>query len=269
MSKIQWTDSTANPITVATGGHWCHKISEGCANCYAETINTGNRFDFASGLKYGGSAPALKFDYSIPESWARKRKPHRTFVCSMTDLFGSWVERDWQFAIFDGAVAAPLQTIQVLTKRPEIARDAAIAWCESRDRQCLPPNLWMGVTCETRRTAQERIPVLLEIPAWLRFLSCEPLLEEVTIPHDILSQIDWVIVGGESGTGARSCDVGWLESLRGQCAGIHTSLFVKQLGSRPTYKGRPVKVKGKGGDPDTLAHFGLNIRQMPMDAITA
>lgn len=261
MTKIQWTDKTTNPITVATGGHWCQKISAGCANCYAESINIGNRFDFASGLKYTGQAPRLKFDYTIPASWSRMRSPKRIFVCSMTDLFGHWVERDWQMAIFDGAAAAPRQTIQILTKRPAIAASAAIEWCQRRNCTELPSNVWMGVTAENQATALERIPVLQAIPASVRFISAEPLISPIKWDQQLLEGIHWLILGGESGPGARHCDVNWIQEAVTAARRHGVAPFVKQLGSRPTEDGHPIKVKGKGGDPDALAFYGLNIRK--------
>ena len=120
MSKIEWTDETDNPITVKGGGHWCRKISEGCANCYAEAINTGNRFDFASGLTYTGKAPELELNYKMLEGWARKRVPKRRFVCSMTDWCGEWIHRDWQISMLDAMISAPSQTFMLLTKRADI-----------------------------------------------------------------------------------------------------------------------------------------------------
>jgi protein gp37 len=292
MSKIQWTDLTVNPITVATGGHWCRKISAGCANCYAEVINTGNRFDFASGLSYTGAAPALKFDHAMVEKWSRMRSLKRIFVCSMTDLFGDWVSREWQFRVFDGAEYAPMQTIQILTKRPDIAFAAAQEWCEAARQETLPSNLWIGVTAENQQSANERIPVLLDTPAAVRFLSCEPLLEPINfdVPASILDGdeevpsrtnlltgltqgltplhmggIDWVIIGGESGPGARPCHVEWLRDIAAQCRSVGVTVFVKQSGSNCWLNGKRIKVQGskKGGDEEWLASLGLLIREFP------
>lgn len=113
MTKIQWTDETDNPIYLlredgSNGGHWCAKKSEGCGECYAETMNRSGFFGFASHLPYTGEPPQnLHFDESIVQRWARVRSPKKRFVCSMTDLFGEWVLRLWQFNVLDAAAAAP------------------------------------------------------------------------------------------------------------------------------------------------------------------
>lgn len=264
MSKIQWTDITQNPITVATGGHWCRKISAGCANCYAETINTGARFSFASGLKYSGPAPDLKFDHEMVAKWSRMRSPKRIFVGSMTDVFGDWVPREWQFRIFDAAKYAPMQTIQLLTKRPDVALVAAREWCESVGKDTLPPNVWMGCTMEDQASADARIDALISIPAAVRFISAEPLLSKILLPYKKLEQVQWVIVGGESGPGARPCELFHLKEILGRCINTGTPAFVKQLGSRPTNNGYPIlRVRGKGGTPEDLERFRVNIREFP------
>ena len=102
-TRIQWTDATDNPIYLlrpdgSNGGHWCRKVSEGCRECYAESINNSGFFSFASHLPYSGEPPAnLHFSDAIVNCWARMRTPRKRFVCSMTDLFGEWVPLEWQF----------------------------------------------------------------------------------------------------------------------------------------------------------------------------
>lgn len=260
MTKIQWTDETCNPITVATGGHWCQKISEGCTHCYAEDINNGPRFSFASHLPYTGSPPPLKFDYGIPKKWARMRSPKRIFVCSMTDIFGAWVDLDWQLAVFDGAAAAPTQTIQLVTKRPDIALSASLQWLQRRNRTELPPNLWMGVSMENQKRADERLPILEKIPARIRFVSAEPLLGPVKIP----GWVSWLIIGGESGKNARNCDVTWIGKMLRETP-MSVKVFVKQLGSNATYHGERLGTPGdpKGGGENTLQSWGLYRREFP------
>lgn len=265
-TKIEWTNETDNPIRVATGGHWCRKVSAGCANCYAETINNGNRFNFASGLKYGGPSPNLVFDSSIPQGWKNKHSPKRRFVCSMTDLFGEWVNRDWQWEIFDGAAAAPSQTIQILTKRPQGALESAAEWCKARRVSCLPSNLWMGVTTEDQQCADERIPTLVEIPAAVRFVSMEPLLERVHIPQALAAKLDWAILGGESGGGSRPCGVDWFRPMVAELKAAGVAVFVKQLGAVTMQGGDRLPLGNRFKKAETLEQFGLNIREFPATA---
>ena len=228
MSKIEWTDETDNPITVKGGGHWCRKISEGCANCYAEAINTGNRFDFASGLTYTGKAPDLELNHKMLEGWAKKRKPKRIFVCSMTDWCGDWIPREWQFAMLDAMAAAPNQTFMLLTKRADILRNLLFHWSETRI--ATPLNVWIGVSVENQSTANTRLRFLAEIKTELdfnTFVSFEPLLEPVLI-GDVAKYIDLAIVGAESGKGARPMNEDWVRSLRDEVKAANKAFFYKQ-----------------------------------------
>lgn len=290
-SKIEWTDITVNPIYIrkadgSNGGHWCSKKSEGCAFCYSEEINQSGFFAFASHLPYTGSPPeGLFFDESIVQKWAKMRSPKKIFVCSMTDLFGEWVPREWQFKVFDAAANAPKQTIQLVTKRPEIAKDAVIEWCALRCVEQLPENIWMGVTVENQRCADDRIPLLLQTPAAVRFLSCEPLLEAIRLnlrdyipglgfdltrhqeKHPDARRVNWCIVGGESGHNARPCDTNWIYSIVQQCKQADVPVFVKQLGSNPVYGGDNLRSElgittGKGGNIDEFPE-DLRVREFP------
>lgn len=228
MSKIEWTDETDNPITVKGGGHWCRKISEGCANCYAEAINTGNRFDFASGLTYTGKAPDLELNHKMLEGWAKKRKPKRIFVCSMTDWCGDWIPRDWQFAMLQAMASAPNQTFMLLTKRADILRNLLFHWSETRI--ATPLNVWIGVSVENQSTANARLPYLAEIGDRFKantFVSFEPLLEPVSI-GDYARNIDLAIVGAESGKGARPMNEDWVRSLRDEVKAANKAFFYKQ-----------------------------------------
>ncbi len=305
MTKIEWTDKTDNPIRVKGGGHWCKKISPGCANCYAETVNNSGFFSFASHLQYTGDAPELELDMDVIKSWSRAKKPARRFVCSMTDMFGEWVPDEWLDIIFAGMALAPTQTFQVLTKRPErmleyLSHDnprytARKIMSDVFDCDLYYPlaNVWLGVTVENQRAANERIPLLLQTPAAVRFLSCEPLLEAVNFEVDdgfaccdggtqnnpcgchgarlkssLLSGIDWVIVGGESGSKARPCDIAWIESIVEQCKDAGVPCFVKQLGSNPILGSdseNPIfysPSKGKGGNPEEWPE-SIQVREYP------
>lgn len=255
-TNIEWTDVTDNIIAAVGGGWWCRKISPGCAHCYAETLNQ-NSFFKGNKLKYAGEPPPLFLRKDVCDGWARQRVPKRHFVASMTDIFGDWVPQEWIFYFLDAMAAAQLQTFQVLTKRPGIARGAIMAWLLERGLTCLPANIWLGTSVENQGTAEERIPVLLEIPAAVRFLSCEPLLGPVNLrrvddrdnntcdaltggwgidgrghtgPRD--QRIHWVIVGGESGKRARTIDTLWARWLMEQCTDAGTPFFMKQMGGR-------------------------------------
>lgn len=274
MSNIEWTNITANPIHLIRedgthGGHWCHTVSAGCAKCYAEAQNQSNYFKFASHLPYSGSAPKnLIFDDKVMQKLIRMRSPKKVFLCSMTDLFGEWVPDEWLDRAFAYMAIASQHTFQILTKRPERMREYFRS-CRNRIRfeivglgreLNLPekqyelyetydfdwplPNLWLGTSVENQRTADLRIPLLLMTPAAVRFLSCEPLLESVSLSKlfrtsnsgEELTWLDYlnlVIIGGESGTGARSCHVEWIRSLVRQCQPTNVAVFVKQLGSNP------------------------------------
>jgi len=288
---IQWTDATWTPLRArrhddgVRDGWACVRVSPGCVNCYAATLNESQRFGRGTGLDY--TVPSLaKVEHYLHEETLtqplRWKKPRRIFVCSMTDIFGEWVTDEWLDRIFAVMALTPQHTYQVLTKRPERMRayltgewravrvlDTARAIADSIDELAWPlPNIWLGVSVEDQERADERIPLLLDTPAAVRFLSCEPLLEEVDIaigacvhcrgrrwtddensiegarlpcgacnpggwdvPDIERPQIDWVIVGGESGAGARPFDLAWARSLVQQCRAAGVAPFVKQLGS--------------------------------------
>jgi protein gp37 len=198
VTAIEWTDETWNPIRASSPEHgngWhCERVSEGCRNCYAEVIN---RDRFGTGLAYTRpnrdrvEISSWRTTLGAPLRW---RKPRRIFVCSMTDLFGEWVPFeliDWVFAVM---ALAPQHTYQVLTKRPERMREYLVG-----RRDWAIPNLWLGVSVEDQVAAESRIPVLLDTPAAVRFLSCEPLLGPVDLePWLATGLLHWVICGGES-----------------------------------------------------------------------
>lgn len=250
-TKIEWTDETDNVIVVMDDdgkphGWYCQKISPGCTNCYAESVN-GNSFYNGNGLKYrvpaDGKLPTLMLREDILAGWARKSRPRRRFVNSMTDTFGEFVPEEWIFRILDAMTAAPAQTFQVLTKRAERAKIVADRWLEARGLQMLPHNIWMGVSVENQEWADKRIPHLLQISAEVRFLSMEPLLGEVDLdvwlgelPEDEDGApypgegLQWVIAGGESGHNARPCHPDWVRLVRDLCQEAGVPFFFKQWG---------------------------------------
>ncbi|MFN6559982.1 MAG: DUF5131 family protein [Nostoc sp. ChiSLP01] len=269
MTNIQWTDVTSNPIHLVKpdgshGGHWCKKVSPGCANCYSEAQNNNGFFSFASHLEYVGDAPDnLIFDEEVCKKWLSWRKPKKIFVCSMTDLFGEWVENEWIDKVFGYMASAHWHTFHVLTKRPERAiayfqrHNLAQSIKDASDLVCKPElplkNVWFGITCENQAMADKRIPLLLETPAAVKWLSVEPILEnidlkfgswDVDVDDDTTRSIyvpnennlvDWVVLGGESGKNARSCHIVWVRSLVRQCQDASIPVFVKQLGSKPLH----------------------------------
>jgi protein gp37 len=242
---IRCVDKTDNPVVVAeSGGHWCRKISEGCLNCYAEAMNNRPAFPFASRLPYRGQPPALRLREEVLDSWRRARKPARRFVGSMTDLFGEWIPIEWHMKIFDAMAASPSQTFLLITKRPLVMKNAVQLWCRQNNRAELPPNIWCGVTTENQRRAVERIPILREIPARLRFLVAEPLLGEISHP---LNGIDWMIIGGETGPRCRICEMRWILALIALCRKHGVPCFVKQLGSKPVIEGKSIRLRHPDG----------------------
>lgn len=301
MSKIEWTDITANPIHLIredgrNGGHWCRKVSAGCAQCYAEEQNQSNYFKFASKLPYTGKVPQnLIFDKKVMNKLINMRSPKKIFLCSMTDLFGEWVPDEWIDQIFAYMAIASQHTFQILTKRPEKMQkyfnddfrsnrinEAAYKIDKSRRIPNIPlPNVWFGTSVENQKAADDRIPSLLMTPAKIRFLSCEPLLESIEIYNYLLADndelghpgIDCVIVGGESGFKSRPCNIEWIRSIVHQCQRSETAVFVKQLGSQATQSNpyivdvastnHQLKLKDrKGGDIYEFPE-DLRIRQLP------
>ncbi|MCE9565966.1 MAG: phage Gp37/Gp68 family protein [Planctomycetes bacterium] len=214
-SDIEWTDATWNPV------RGCTKISPGCVHCYAETF--AERFRGVKGHPYEQG-----FDLKlVPEKLAeplRWKTPKRIFVNSMSDLFHKDVPDDYICNVFRVMQIANWHTYQVLTKRSERLRDF-LASCPEAAKQ---RHIWWGVSVENRKHGLPRIDHLREAPARVRFLSVEPLLEGLGEVN--LEGIHWVIVGGESGHGARLMQAEWVRSLRDQCSAAGVSFFFKQWG---------------------------------------
>lgn len=292
-TAISWTHregttgETWNPVrathreTGATG--WaCVRVSPGCVNCYAATLNQARRWNTGTGEDY--TVPALeRVDVAIDEHALRAplrwREPRTVFVCSMTDLFGEWVSDAMLDRIFAAMALAPQHTFLCLTKRADRMRQymtqfwgvatgnsdarlleaftSVMAGTPSRNvvsyERALSqfdwplPNVWLGVSAEGQQRADERIPLLLDTPAAIRFVSAEPMLGGIWLrqwlpdvhhdrcqawdipghPHDETT-LDWVIVGGESGKGYRPMERDWALSIREQCAAAGVPLFEKQ-----------------------------------------
>lgn len=211
ISSIEWTDSTWNPVT------GCTKISPGCKHCYAERMAT--RLAGMNQPRYrNGFEVTLQPDLvRLPLHW---RQPRTIFVNSMSDLFHEEIPESFIAEVFQTMLEAHWHTFQILTKRADRLSEVAgrLAW---------PINVWMGVSVESPRYLN-RIERLRQIPAAVRFLSVEPLLTR--IPLLPLAGVDWVIVGGESGPGARRMEADWVREIRDRCFESGVSFFFKQWG---------------------------------------
>lgn len=211
-SKIEWTEQTWNPIV------GCTKISAGCKNCYAETLAKRLRAMGTPGYENGFALTLLPHRLNEP---LQRKKPTVYFVNSMSDLFHEKVPDSYIESIVDVMQRTPQHAYQVLTKRG--ARMARFF----RNRS-VPENVWLGVSVENQRHGVPRIDHLRTIAAKIRFLSVEPLLEDVG-PLD-LTDIHWVIVGGESGPKARPMAPEWADAVRKQCQSQNVAFFFKQWG---------------------------------------
>ena len=234
-SSIEWTEATWNPVT------GCSKISPGCKHCYAERM--AKRLTAMGVYRYrNGFNVTLQPDtLNLPLTW---RAPKLIFVNSMSDLFHPEVPFDYIAEVFAVMAKAHWHTFQVLTKRAERLAELApqLIW---------PRNVWMGVSVESSKYIA-RVSHLATVPAAIRFLSVEPLLGPLTnLP---LQSIDWVIVGGESGPGARPMESAWVRQIRKQCEESDVSFFFKQWGGvRKKQTGRVLD--GKTYDAMPLIHL--------------
>jgi protein gp37 len=271
-TKIEWTDATWNPIT------GCAVVSPGCTNCYAMKLagtrlkNHRSRKGLTKDTKAGPVwTGEIRFNRNWLDQPLRWTKPRMIFVCAHGDLFAEGVDEVWIDHVFAVMALAPQHTFQVLTKRPERMREyvlgmlsrrqfiagyGALIWGGDRpdlvyetvdDAIAKPlPNVWLGVSVEDQKRADERIPILLDTPAAVRWISAEPLLGPVTFrwaswqpwhkagktDHlDGLRRLDWIVAGGESGPGARPMHPDWVRALRDQCAAAGVPFLFKQWGN--------------------------------------
>lgn len=330
MTTIEWTEQTWNPTT------GCDRISPGCDHCYALTMANRLKGMGQAKYQNDGhpttSGPgfALTTHPDVLTEPLRWKKPRKVFVNSMSDLFHARVPRNFLARVFAVMAATPQHTYQILTKRPDRAARiltdlctcgaghppgehfrSSMEWAAtSHSPTYVPglehgiyhragwplPNVWIGTSVENQKYADLRIPALLDTPAAVRFLSCEPLLGPVDLCGPIVPgrgrpkltywldgrpgwgpeqtddrgrvcqqlavgpRIDWVIVGGESGPGARPMDPAWAASLVEQCQHSKTAVFMKQLG---TVWARANNASDtKGGNPDDWP-ADLRIREYP------
>lgn len=276
-THIEWTDATWNPIT------GCSIVSPGCTNCYAMRL-AGTRLKHLpsrQGLTVDSKAgPVWNGEVRLNEQWVdqplRWKRPRRIFVCAHGDLFAENVPDEWIDRAFAVMALAPQHTFQVLTKRAarmrkymsgfecDGARRLNVAYAAGRlmedgdnahdevaNASWPLPNVWLGVSAEDQKRADERVPELLATQAAIRFVSAEPLIGPISfrwakwddwrdengrprplVDHlDGLRKLDWVIVGGESGPGARRMPADWARSIRDQCDDAEIPFFFKQWGA--------------------------------------
>lgn len=250
-TKIPWSEFSYNPII------GCSKVSEGCENCYAERMAERLAYNpvtpmysdvmrqpsmMSGHLVWNGTTAFVESALNKP---LKRKKPTMFFVCSMGDFWHPSVRPEWRERVYDVVRHCQQHIFQFLTKRPENIKD----WPDDL------PNAWLGVTAENQEMADRRIPILSQIPAAERFVSLEPMLEGVEIeeylpqydyrptyeyyrvaypdcedkPIKIKNGIDWVIVGCESGSDRRPCDLAWVKSVVDQCDDAEVPVFVKQL----------------------------------------
>jgi protein gp37 len=226
-TNISWTQATYNPW------HGCLKVSPGCKNCYM----------YRDKQRFGQDPKMItrsKAGFHAPLKW---KDPRLIFTCSWSDWFIEEAD-DWRDEAWDVIRQTPHHTYQILTKRPErilehLPKDWGDGW----------KNVWLGVSVESQKYV-ERVAILQRVPAHVRFISAEPLLENVVLP---LSGIHWVITGGESGPGAREFDPSWARFIRTECAARGIAFFHKQNGGTQ-------KIDGVWGG-DKL--FGKVYQEMP------
>ncbi len=228
-TQIEWTDATWNPVT------GCTRVSAGCDNCYAATLANGRLADI-----YGRRLPVVDTPKNRSDPFAVRLWPERlvqparwtdsrlVFVNSMSDLFHVDVPEQFVRQVFEVMLKVDRHIYQVLTKRPSRAHRF---WKRNRDLfewRPIPEHVWIGTSVENQEVTY-RVDHLREVPADIRFLSCEPLLGPMVLD---LTSIHWVIVGGESGIGYRHLDLEWVRSIRDQCLAAEVPFFFKQVGGR-------------------------------------
>lgn len=248
---IEWADATWNPVT------GCDKVSPGCDHCYAETFAERWRGTEGHYFERGFDVQLRPDKLDLPLRWT---KPRRIFVNSMSDLFHDKVPDEYIARVFAVMALAPQHTFQLLTKRHgrmrtllrdgEFQQQVYDAWGQLEMPKGRPsmedwpwsgwplPNVWLGVSAEDQKRADLRIPALLDTPAAARFVSAEPLLGPIDLHGDPIGKdsvfwighLDWVIVGGESGSGARPMHPDWARSLRDQCLAAGVPFLFKQWG---------------------------------------
>ena len=246
-TNIGWTDHTFNP--------WkgCTKVSEGCLHCYAE--DWAKRFNQVT-----WNAPPIltsKAKWREPKKWNKELGENETatvFCASLADIFDQNAPNEWRDRVWDLIEATQKLTYLLLTKRPEAAVEQFPYHL---------PNAWLGVTIENQKRLEERMPLIHECQAKHKFLSIEPLLEKITLKHHDLSDIDWIIVGGESGSKARPFHLEWGSNLISECQELGIPVFMKQLGSNAYWQGESFKTRSSHGDDISEFPSFLQVQNFP------
>lgn len=257
-SKIQWTHHTFNP--------WrgCARVSPGCIHCYAETLSKRNPKTLGTWGVDGTRVVASDAYWAQPLKWNKAAEKagerHRVFCASLADVGEDRPDLVLpRNRLINTILATPHLDWLLLTKRPEnmarLFEPEVLAQC------------WVGTTCENQEYADKRIPILIEIPARVHFVSAEPLLGPIDFWG--LSAIDWVIVGGESGHGARPFDIVWARDIIRQCRNRHAAVFVKQLGANADNSAQPdgsliQAVLNRKGDNIDDWPDDLRVREFPL-----
>lgn len=219
VTNIEWCHHTFNP--------WlgCTNVSPACDHCYAEKLVT--RYGWT---KWGAGEPRKRTsagNWRKPIAWNKKAAAagvrRRVFCASLADVFDAEVDDQWRIDLMQLIAHTPNLDWLLLTKRPQVAK-------KYLDKSGVLENIWLGATVEDQKMADLRIPILLSIPAKVRFLSMEPLQELVRLKDEWLMHLDWIICGGESGPGARHMNPSWARSLRDDCQRSGTFFFFKQWG---------------------------------------
>lgn len=256
-TKIEWCEETWNPVT------GCSKVSEGCRNCYAARLASGRlrNHPHYQGLAVNGNwTGEVLLHHDMLEAPLHWRKPRMCFVCSMSDLFHESVHRDYILRVWKTMAGASQHTFQVLTKRPGRMRETLTYWMQPALTLSLVShewplrNVWLGTTVENQKN-DWRIPYLLKTLAAVKFVSLEPLLGPIDFEHNLGEErsvdcggcdaspvrgqpycpghdgggIDWVIVGAETGPGARYMDPDWARDIRDQCKAADVPFFMKSV----------------------------------------
>ncbi len=261
MTNIEWVKSqdgtqgkTWNPTT------GCTKVSPGCRSCYAERmakrLKAMGQARYANGFK-------LTLHEDVIEAPLHWRKPRMVFVDSMSDLFHEDVPSAFILSVFLTMQQCPQHTFQVLTKRAAGMRDFVAAWLRTGHK--ILPNVWLGVSVEDD-SVRDRLSHLYATPAAVHFCSYEPALDWMTLYEPDVENLDWLIIGGESGPSARPFDLSWARHLVFNAkldASKTIAVFVKQLGANPWLEGKRLKLTSRKGNEPSEWPEDLRVREMP------
>lgn len=266
MSEIdgQWWEKSWNPVKLkGISGYHCTKISPGCLNCWSEVLN----MRFGNKIPYDNRPVEYEIDQKVLEKPLHWKKPCKIFVGDMLDLFHEQIPFEFIEKVFDMIDSVRQHTYLILTKRParviEFFKNSPHTYYIGEGictgKECPIGHVWLGVSVENQKTTDERIPLLLQIPATHRFINFEPLLSDIDLVVDVKfpyakEKIDWVIIGCESlgSRTGRPCELEWVKSIVQQCRTAGVPVFIKQL-----------NIKGKLVKNLTKFPIDLQLREWP------